>query len=211
MTLTLSPPNGGMIVPRPAGTVNPPICLQLPAQMGAQGWPEGRGEHAHLGGAHDLRLLARLGAPPVRPPMTRARWSGRTPSLSSASAVLIPANRSIRSSLVFGGISASASAIRSSCRIGSRRGLPPGIHGPTRAARYGRMVSLLCSQNVRHRTLFPGASHSSDRCDLQPGTGQSHRHCPFGSRCELSPASALHQQATAQSSALGSPRPQAIK
>ena len=208
--LTLSPPNGGMIVPRPAGTVNPPICLQLPAQMGAQGWPEGRGEHAHLGGAHDLRLLARLGAPPVRPPMTRARWSGRTPSLSSASAVLIPANRSIRGSLVFGGISASASAIRSSCRIGSRR-LPPGMHGPISVARYGRTVSLSCSQNVRHRTCFPGASHSSDRLDLQPGTGQSARHWPFGSRCAPKSLSALHQHAMAQSSAVGSPRPQAIK
>src|ERR1035441_9470639 len=40
--------------------------------------------------AHDLRSLVRLDAPPVRPPMTRARLSGRTPSLSSASAVPSP-------------------------------------------------------------------------------------------------------------------------
>lgn len=64
--------------------------------------------------------------------------------------------------------------------------------------------------SIAGETADEGAAGGSERRDLQPGTGQSARHWRFGSRCALRFLRASHQWLIAQSSALGSPRPQAI-
>ena len=141
-------------------------------------------------------------------PITRLLWVGPMPRAASASAVVIPAISSRPSRSDCGGRPAMASATISGSML---RLPPPGMHGPMSLARCGRTASLSWVQNVRQRTCYPGASHSSDRSDLQPGTGQSARHWPLASRWEPSPSRASHQQAMAQSSAVGSPRPHATR
>ena len=168
-------PHGGERVAVQVKETHPPIYLRPLVHLDVS-------TLVHLDASHDLRLLVRLDAPPVRPPMTRARLSGRTPNLSSASAVPSPAIRSIISFMVMGGTAASASPISSSCAIGSRR-LPPGMQEPISRARCGRTASLSWSpQKDFHRTCLPGASYSSERAESQPGTGQFARHCPLRSR-----------------------------
>ena len=170
-----TPPTGGKIIPHQSKETHPPIYRHVCIP-----WDSTRvipGDEVN-----DLGFCIPGDARPVFPAMTRERFSRRTPSLSSASAVPSPAIWSIRRNLVMGGRSASTSAASMSWSIGSRR-RPPGMHEPMSAERYGRTASLSCSpQNDRHRTCFPGASYSSDRRAPQPSTGQFARHCPFRSR-----------------------------